>query len=220
VNALSLRIDLHVHTCYSKDCATTLDEVILHTKKMGLSGIAITDHDTVEGASKLIKNRTGPIVIPGIEVSTNQGHIIGLNITTSIPPQLTIKETVERIHDVGGIAIVAHPSAILKDGIIGISLGWKDASYGLDAVEVVNSSVFPFFLNSLSKRLAVRMDLPQTAGSDSHFAETIGLAYTIFGHIGPEPNVEDIIEAVKKGMTRPYGKPIPWRLRLRKIFQK
>ena len=217
---MSLRIDLHVHTCYSRDCATTLDEVMLYTKKMGLSGVAITDHDTVEGALRLVKNRNGLIVIPGIEVSTNRGHIIGLNIVTPIPPRLTVEETVERIHEAGGIAVAAHPLAVFKNGIIGVGLGGKVASYGLDAVEVVNSSVFPFFLNGLSKRFAVRIGLPQTAGSDSHLAETIGLAYTTIEDVSPEPNVEDIIEAVKKGMTMPYGKPIPWRLRLQKVLRK
>jgi len=217
---LALKIDLHVHTCYSKDCATTLDEVVLHAKNKGLDGVAITDHDTVEGALELVKNRANLIVIPGIEVSAKQGHILGLNVTVPIPRQLDVKETIEQIHRAGGIAIAAHPSAVFKNGIMCIGFDRKVSSYGFDAVEVVNSSCFPFWLNGLSRRFAVRMSLPQTAGSDSHLPETIGLAYTLIENIEADKHAQDVIQAIKKGMIMPYGKPTPWRLRLRKLAEK
>lgn len=218
VTPLSLKIDLHVHTRYSSDCSTALADVISYARMKGLSGVAITDHDTVEGSLRLLKKKdTGLTIIPGIEVSTNRGHILGVNVTTPIPPGLSIEETITRIHDAGGIAIAAHPSAMLKAGI---GLSRQVASYGLDAVEVINSALFPFFLLTyLSKRFATRIDLPQTAGSDSHIPETIGLAYTAMENPEPEASVEDIVNAVKKGHTKPFGKPTPWRLRLRKIQQ-
>jgi len=219
VNLLPLKIDFHVHTCYSKDCSTSLEDVIICSKKRGLNGVAITDHDTVEGALKLLKKSNDQtIIIPGIEVSTKAGHILGINVTTSIPQGLSIEETVERIHEAGGISIAAHPSAIYKSGI---GLSEKIVSQGIDAVEVINSSAFPFFLlNYLSRRLAYRTKLPQIGGSDSHLPETIGLAYTIIGNVDVNSEIEEIIHAVKKGMSIPYGRPVPWKLRLRKILQK
>jgi len=217
---LALKIDLHVHTCYSKDCATTLDEVVLHAKNKGLDGVAITDHDTIEGALELMKNRTNLIIIPGIEVSTKQGHILGLDVTAPIPPQLGAMETIEQIHRAGGIAIAAHPATVFKNGIVGMGFNRRVSAYGFDAIEVVNSSCFPFWLNGLSRRLAVRTGLPQTAGSDSHLPETIGLAYTLIENVEADPRSIDVILAIKKGMTVPYGKPTPWRLRLRKLAER
>lgn len=215
---MPLKIDLHVHTHYSRDCSTTLEDIISFSKKKRLSGVAITDHDTVEGALRLLNMESnGLIVIPGIEVSTDEGHVLGLNVTTPIPWGLSAKETIDKIHEAGGIAIAAHPSTMFKSGI---GLGRKLDCYGFDAVEVINSSLFPFFLLTyLSKRSATRTGLPQTAGSDSHLPETIGLAYTIFEDPEPESSVEGIVKAVTEGKIIPFGQPVPWRLRLRKIAQ-
>lgn len=214
---MPLKIDFHVHTCYSDDCSTSLRDVITYSKRRGLDGVAITDHNTVKGALKLLENDE-IIIIPGIEVSTESGHILGINVTRHIPSGLSVEETVEKIHEAGGIAIAAHPSAIYKSGI---GLSRRIVSQGIDAVEVINSSVLPFsLLNLLSRRLAYHTGLPQIGGSDSHLPETIGLAYTIVNGVDEDSKIEDIIGRVKDGMCAPEGKPVPWRLRLRKIFWK
>ena len=207
-----LKIDLHVHTRFSRDSKTTLREVVLYAKMRKLDGVAITDHDTVEGAAALSREDTGLIIIPGIEVSTSRGHILGLNVTTPIPKGLDPAETVEMIHEAGGIAVAAHPLAVYKKG-----LGARRSlsALRLDAVEVVNSSVFPFFLlTPLSRRLSLRLDLPQTGGSDAHIPEAIGLAYTI---IYTDSNIEDIIDGIRRGLVLPQGRSMPFKLRLRKI---
>ena len=216
---MPLKIDLHVHTCYSDDCATTLEEVVLFSKKKGLDGVAVTDHDAIEGALRLLEGEdTDLIVIPGIEVSTDRGHILGINVKTRIPAGLSIEETIRRIHEAGGIAVVAHPSAILRNGV---GLDEEIASHDLDAVEVINSADFPFFLLSyLNRRFADRVSLPQTAGSDSHLPEAVGLAYTIVENAGPEMAVEEVVQAIKEGMTVPFGMPEPWKLRIRRITEK
>lgn len=207
----SLKIDLHVHTCYSPDAVTSLKEVVAYCKKRGLDGVAVTDHDTIEGALKLAKTRE-IIVIPGIEVETLHGHLLALNVTTRIPSNLSSSETIERVHEAGGIAVAAHPTSFYK-------LGWKPKILGasnLDAIEVINSSTFPFFFSTyLSRKLAVRFNLPQTAGSDSHIPETIGVAYTL---IEAETEIEEIVKAIKKGATVPQGKAIPLKARFKKAF--
>jgi predicted metal-dependent phosphoesterase TrpH len=202
-----LRIDLHLHTNYSRDANTTLEEAIHYAKKKQLDGIAVTDHDTVEGARRLAKEQS-ILVIPGIEVSSRHGHILGLNITEPIPPRLSIVETVERIRLLGGLAVIAHPSVVIKTG-----LGTRiDSASGIDAVEVINASALPFSLSTyLSHRLALRLRLPETGGSDSHYPDEIGSAYTI---IDADPNRDDVIEAIRKGRTEPVGKPISWMNRL------
>jgi len=206
VKSLDLKIDLHVHTCYSNDAVTTLREVVTYSKKRGLDGVAITDHDTLLGALKLIE-KSKFIVIPGMEISALGGHILALNITTPIPPKLSLSETIQRIHEADGIAVAAHPTSVYKS-----TLSRQVTSY--DAIEVINSAAVPFRLfTRLSQKLATRLNLPQTAGSDSHYAPEIGAAYTI---VEADPDVDEIVQAIKEGETLPLGKPIPWRVRLRR----
>jgi hypothetical protein len=203
---LPLKIDLHVHTCYSIDAATTLKEVVVYAKKRGLDGVAITDHDSVKGALKLAKKHDF-LIIPGIEVSTRRGHVLALNVTIPIPPKLSLFETIQIIHDLGGIAVAAHPTAIYKGGLR------RQVTSNFDAIEVINSSTFPFFLSTyLSQRLAFRLNLPQTAGSDAHYPSDIGTAYTL---VDADSEVDEVIHAIKGGATVPFGKPISWKTRLR-----
>jgi predicted metal-dependent phosphoesterase TrpH len=217
VELLPLKFDLHVHTCYSHDCRTSLKEVISYSQKKGLDGIAITDHNTVKGALKLIKlKKMGILIIPGIEISTNQGHIIGINVKIPIPSKLSIEETIFRIHKMGGFVIVPHPSALFKGGI---GLHKKKFLNDVDAVEVVNSSNFPFsILTHLNKNYANSNGLPQTAGSDSHMSETIGLAYTLIEKTS-NLEIEEVIQSIKKGLVTPFGKGKSFRYRIKKIAQ-
>lgn len=202
-----LKIDLHVHTYYSGDAKTKLEQVVHYAQKKGLDGVAVTDHDTVLGARKLAKQKSF-LVIPGIEVSSLHGHILGLNVTEPVQPKLDITQTVDKIRQLGGIAIIAHPSVVIKTGL-GSNI--TSASH-IDGVEVINASAFPFFLSvRLGRRLATRLDLPQTAGTDAHYPEEIGSAYTI---IDADSNTDDVIQAIKKGRTEPVGKPISWVRRL------
>lgn len=207
---LRLKIDLHVHTRYSYDSTITLDEIVAYSQKRGLDGVAITDHDVVEGALKLVQKVKELVVIPGVEVTTSRGHVLALNITRPIPTELSPLETIQMIHEAGGIAVAAHPTVFYK-GLRG------QVNSNFDAVEVVNASAFPFFLSTyLSRKLALRLDLPQTAGSDAHYASEIGFAYTV---VDAEPEVDELVHAIRNGATVPCGKPIPWKLRLERMLQ-
>ena len=202
---MSLKIDLHVHTCYSRDSSITLKQVVSFAKKRGLDGVAITDHNTVKGALKM-KTRD-IIVIPGIEISTLNGHLIGLNLTTSIPAKLGIEETIQLIHDAGGIAVAPHPTAFYKS-----PPSRKVSSY--DAVEVMNASSVPFsILTHYSRKFAESLGLPQTGGSDSHYAPEIGAAYTM---VKSGAAVDEIVSTIKKGNVSPMGRGIPWKTRLKR----
>jgi len=210
VRDLRLKIDLHVHTRYSYDSTITLDEIVAYSQKRGLDGVAITDHDVVEGALKLVQKVKELVVIPGVEVTTSRGHVLALNITRPIPTELSPLETIQMIHEAGGIAVAAHPTVFYK-GLRG------QINSNFDAVEVVNASAFPFFLSTyLSRKLALRLGLPQTAGSDAHYASEIGFAYTV---VDAEPEVDEIVHAIRNGATVPCGKPIPWKLRLERMLQ-
>ena len=130
---MSVKVDLHVHTVYSPDSLITPEDLVYYAKKAGLNAVAVTDHNRVEGALKIAKEITDLLIIPGIEVSSGNGHIVGLNVREVIPKHLAAEETVERIHAAGGIAIACHPYALLK-GSVG-----KHVTAEFDAIEVVDA---------------------------------------------------------------------------------
>jgi predicted metal-dependent phosphoesterase TrpH len=204
---LALKIDFHVHTCYSGDSSISLKEVISFAKKRGLDGVAITDHNTVKGAQKLKTKEI--IIVPGIEVSTSQGHLLGININRPIPAKLDMKESICKIHEAGGIAIAPHPIAFYKSP--------PNRNIKLyDAVEVINASSIPFsVLTHFSKKFANKLGVPQTGGSDSHYAPEIGSAYTV---VEADSEKDEIADAIRHGNVFPYGKAIPWKIRLERTI--
>jgi hypothetical protein len=185
----------------------TPEELVFYAKKRGLDGVAITDHDRIDGALKIAKE-TDFLIIPGIEISSLNGHVAGLNVQEHIPKGFSADKTVDKIHEAGGIAIACHPIAFFKG-----SLG-KHANSKFDAVEVINSSAFPFkYSVRQSKKIASRLGIAQVAGSDAHYGPEIGSAYTI---VNAELKVEEIVEAIRKGLCEPFGKAIPLTTRLKR----
>ena len=202
---MRVKADLHVHTTYSHDSVITPKELVFYAKKRGLNAVAVTDHDKVEGAIK-IAEETDFLIIPGTEVSSRDGHIVGLSVHELIPRGLSADETVERIHEAGGVAIACHPFALLK-GSIG-----KHVSGKFDAVETINASAFPFNrATSKANQLAERLKLAKVAGTDAHYGPVIGQAYTL---IDSEANVEAIVKAIANGQCKPRGTCISMKLRL------
>ncbi|MEM3729051.1 MAG: CehA/McbA family metallohydrolase [Candidatus Bathyarchaeia archaeon] len=208
---MKVKIDIHVHTCYSYDGLIKPKELAIYAKRAGLNGIAITDHDRVDGALKLAKKVADLLVIPGIEVSSLEGHIIGLNIHEIVPKNLTAEETIDRIHSLGGLAIACHPKTFFK-----ASFGRK-ASKNFDAVEVLNASAFPFKRSTRQAlEMAKNLGVPQVGGSDAHYAPEIGSAYTL---VDAELNCEAVIKAIRMGLCKPVGKAIPLGTRLKREIQ-
>lgn len=200
------KADLHVHSKYSADSIIKPKEIVFFAQKRGLNAVAITDHDQVEGARKIAKE-TNFLIIPGTEVSSLGGHIIGLNVQEIIPKGLSADDTVDRIHQQGGIAIGCHPFALFK-GSVGKYINKK-----FDAVETINSSSFPF--KSASKKadlLASRFGLSKVAGTDAHIGQVIGCAYTF---IDAEPSVDAILKSIVAGRCQPFGDAMPFSIRIR-----
>ena len=104
-----MKLDLHIHSQYSEDAFGSPKEIMKSVKKKGLQGMAITDHNTVKARQNVLAlNSKDFIAIPGIEISTKDGHLLGLNVSTVIPSKLSVQETVELVYDDGGIPIVPH----------------------------------------------------------------------------------------------------------------
>jgi predicted metal-dependent phosphoesterase TrpH len=202
---MQVKADLHVHTTYSSDSIITPEDLVFYAKKSGLNAVAVTDHNKVEGARKIAKE-TDFLIIPGTEVSSLHGHIVGLNVNEVIPRGLSADETVDRIHRAGGVAIACHPYALFK-GSVGQHVTAK-----FDAVETINASSFPFrSASSKAGKLAKRFNLPRVAGTDAHYGPVIGCAYTV---IDSELNLESILKAIVDGRCEPAGSPISLGMRL------
>jgi predicted metal-dependent phosphoesterase TrpH len=170
-----MKIDLHTHTLCSKDSCNQYDRIIEAVQRAGLDGIAVTDHNEFRGGLEL-QQRAPFIVIAGEEIKTNRGEIIGLFLTERIAPGLDPLETVERIHDQGGLAYVPHPfdevrgSRIARDAL-------DIVAPHIDFLEVFNArNALPRF-NQRALDYAQQHSLLAGAGSDSHTYGEYGHAY-------------------------------------------
>ena len=199
--------DLHLHTSCS-DGWPSPEEVVDHvTLETDLDVIAITDHDTIEGALRAADHseRVGGVsVIVGEEVSSRQGHILGLFLERRVRPGLSAAATVDEIHRQGGLAIAAHPfwrteriAERLGGPIHGV--GWLAAELAFDAVEVENSSPGLGLSNVLAHRLADASALTAVGGSDAHILEALGKSATSFPGMTPRA----LRSAIERGSTRP-----------------
>lgn len=191
------KFDLHIHTYYSKcgvDSPKTMVKMAISKK---LDGIAITDHNTTVGALQAMKNNQELTVIPGIEVSTRDGEILGLGITQRLPEGKSAQETIDLIRDRGGIAVIPHPYDLLRS-----SIGFGIRMLKFDAIEVYNSNLVLPLANRLAKKAAEKEGYSTIAGSDAHIATAVGNAYTIID----ETDIEDVLEAIRKNQTKVYGR--------------
>jgi predicted metal-dependent phosphoesterase TrpH len=162
-----MRADLHIHSNFSNDGRSTAEEIIESAVEKGLGCIAITDHNSFE-AYGLVKDNGKIIVIPGIEVSSEEGHILAYGIDRDIPRGMTIKETIDAIHEAGGVAFAAHPYRWWS------GLGEKNTLENeFDGIEA-NNARSTASGNRRSAALAARIGKPVSAGSDAHSHEFIG----------------------------------------------
>jgi hypothetical protein len=207
---MQVTADLHVHSNYSKDSLITPEDLVYHAKKRGLTAVAVTDHNQIEGSLKIAKE-VDFLIIPGMEVSSADGHIVALRLNELIPKGLRAAETVDRIHAAGGIAIAVHPYAWFKG-----SLASHVEEAKFDAIETLNASAFPF---GRCKRKAIevaqKLHLPQTGGTDAHYGPAIGCGYTA---IECEPTVDEIVKAIVGGRCKPMGQKVPFSLTLQRQY--
>lgn len=200
--------DLHTHTIYSYDGTTSVPAVLTRAKQIGLNVIAITDHDEISGSLKALElaPNYGIEVIPGIEITTAEGDLLALNATENIPRGLSLVETVLRVRQLGGFCIAPHPMA---DGVgmkslsaysILKALRNTEVAQTLIAIETYNATLIDKMSNDYARTLAERLDIAQTASSDAHVVEAIGLGATEFDGC----TAQDLIRALQKRETRQH----------------
>jgi predicted metal-dependent phosphoesterase TrpH len=200
--------DLHTHTTHSWDGASSVQEVLeyssLHTN---LDMIAITDHDCIDGALEALKFAPSYNiqVIPGIEVSTIDGHLLCLFVTEQIPSGLWLEETILRTIELNGLCIVPHP---MMDGRLGISpnavhrsLLNPHVALGLVGVETFNAGFFgaqhdPPAISSIES-----LSLSKVGCSDAHVHWAVGMGSTRF----PGQSVSELRLALQNRQTEAVG---------------
>lgn len=210
-----IKLDLHVHTRFSPDSKASFKAINHQCRAAGIDGYAVTDHETIKGLQAAREAAEGLVVLPGMEVSARRAHIIALDPSDTVQPGLSLAETVELIHEQGATAVLAHP--------YGLPRSWANPEAvrqaGFDAIEVANSAQFPFkLLTGKNLKLAQRLGLPCTGGSDSHVAETVGRCYTVIDT--PSLAVEDIIESIRRGRAQPVGEGMTMKERLSQFYNR
>ncbi len=197
---MKLRLDLHIHSTYSPDSFNTIDIIHKRLTEQSFNGYALADHDTIEGHREANEKKGELVLIPALEVSAKGVHILALNPTDTVPMQLSMAETVDRIHEQGATAVLAHPYGLPKSWVKINQV--REA--GFDGIEVANSAQIPYaFICGKNRRLAEELGLPMTGGSDSHIPETIGRSYMDVD--ADSASVDDVIKAIKLGHTTVGG---------------
>ncbi len=205
----SLKLDLHVHTVGSYDGHTRREALPRLIASRGLDGVAVTEHDKFDPW-----RLPDAIILPAVEISSQDGHIIGLGVRDIIPPRLRANETIQRIHDQGGVAIIPHPYDPVCECVKIARLEVRP-----DAVETVNADALSFSVsNWLARRDAWKFKLPEVGGSDSHIPQTIGDAYTVVD--ATSTDLDAIIEAIRLGKVRAEGHATSAWNKMRKLSYK
>jgi predicted metal-dependent phosphoesterase TrpH len=181
---MALNIDLHVHSFFSGDGVSSPEELIGAAKRKGLNGFAITDQNTCDAIAYMLqkglmredgKPVNGMLVIPGVEVTTAEGHLLCIGATLPYLKGTPAAEVCKMIHDAGGLAIPPHPYDLFRAGIRESVLDTLE----IDALEVFNAATTLRRYNRIAFEYAKDRNLPMTAASDAHHHAAVGTAYTI-----------------------------------------
>ncbi|WP_136717793.1 PHP domain-containing protein [Halorientalis salina] len=205
--------ELHCHSSLSYDGRDPVDLLLGQAEAVGLDAIAVTDHDEIDASLEAVERAPeyGLVGIPGMEVSTAAGHVLALGVTEAVPPGLSFGETLGRIRDLGGIAVVPHPFQESRSGVLAhIS---RDDLTAADAIEVYNSRLLTGRANRQAEAFARLREMPMTAGSDAHISEMVGQAVTRID--ADDLSVDAILDAIRDGRTTVEGHRTPWRISFR-----
>jgi predicted metal-dependent phosphoesterase TrpH len=201
---------MHLHTLYS-DGTASVQQLLDHVERVtDLDVIAITDHERIDGALRASEiHAAGGYsfeLVVGEEITTRRGHVLALFLMQRIPALRPLPETLERIHDAGGIAIAPHALAPLTPSVGRGSLldrhGAPDSRHRFDAIELINPSAAGRVRRAARIRLnAERLRLPAVGNSDAHVLEGVGTAWTWF----PGSGAADYRAAIEAGVTQADG---------------
>lgn len=200
---MTLRIDLHVHSFFSADGVSSPEDLIAAARAAGLNGFAITDHNTCDAVDYMVSHGLmradgqpvdGMLVIPGIEVTTADGHLLCLGcVLPSSLKGMPSAEVCRLAQEAGGLAVAPHPYDLFRAGIRESVLD----TLPLDGLEVFNAATTLKRHNRKAYDYAQKRGLPMTAGSDAHHAGAVGVACTIVET--DDFSVRGVLAAMRQG---------------------
>lgn len=209
-----MRFDPHVHSRWSYDSGAALHDLLAAAADAGLDAVAVTDHDAIEGSLRAasLAPEYGLLGVPGVEVSTADGHLLALGVERRPEVGRSLAATVAWVRDRGGLAVVPHPFQRTRHGATTIP--------DCDGVEVYNALLMTGVQNRRARRFADREGYPHLAGSDAHVPRMVGRAYTEVDLDPADPTETDpgeLLDAVRQGRSDARGSRAPRRRYVRKF---
>ncbi len=203
------RADIHMHTNLGDGWASPA-RVIQEAMHHQLTLIAVTDHDHLEGAKRveelLSKQQSSLQLVTGVEVSTRQGHLLGLFVKKAPKPGRPVEESIDAIKEQGGLVIVPHPLGRLVPSLSRKKIdSLLERDYVIDGIEVYNPTPANAAMRATVRSANQGWQLAETGGSDAHFWQHIGAAYTLF----PGSTTDDLRQAILERTVRAGGQEQP-----------
>lgn len=211
-----LKMDSHIHSKYSHDSNSKLEDIIKIAKKENIDIIAISDHNTVDGTSEILSKTksTDILAIPSIEISSTHGHILGFGCEEIIPKNLSPEETIDKIHEMAGIAIIPHPYCFYRHGLL-CECDYKDLK--IDGIETKNARFIIGHSNRKAKKLSQKENIPSLGASDAHYWKFVGDCYSL---VSCEKDIDSVLKAIRKGNIEAHGKGTSNILLSKYLFEK
>jgi predicted metal-dependent phosphoesterase TrpH len=198
----TVNVDPHVHTVASYDGHMHPETLLDAAERVGLDAVAVTDHDTVEGArvAKTLAADRDVVVLVGCEVSTADGHLLAIGVEEAPEPGRPLDVTAREVRNRGGLAVVPHPFQRSRHGANG------DAITAVDGIEVHNAHTVLHIRNGQARKFASRRGYAKFGGSDAHRSQNVGLATTeVTLPPGSELTAASLVEAMRTGRTAAVG---------------
>ena len=169
-----IRVELHSHTIYSRDCLVTPEAYIAACRRKGIGRAAVTDHNTAEGALRM-QQMAPDLIIVAEEIRTTHGELLAYFLRETIPPDLPPLETIARIREQGGVVAVSHPADRIRREAMGVERVGVVLDH-VDALETFNARCLLPEDNRRAARIARERGLTGFCGSDAHTVYELGRA--------------------------------------------
>jgi predicted metal-dependent phosphoesterase TrpH len=190
------KFELHCHSHYSKGVTIPHEgipspaEIVRRARRIGLSGVAITDHSGIRGwdSARREAKRQGIVFIPGIELETLSGHVIGLGISGEVKDNMPLPETLDAIREQGGLSIAPHPFDLRGHGI-------RNGIRHLEVVEAFNALCSDRLVNRFAEMKARKLGKPMVCGSDAHTLDMLGASLNLID----AKDLDSVLKEIRRG---------------------